>query len=60
MLDKKIDEIVLHDVLRGSDPVVNGIVDKMTLEARSQNQGNALYAEALGVQLAVIFNEFTR
>ncbi|ASJ70984.1 AraC family transcriptional regulator [Granulosicoccus antarcticus] len=53
MLDKEVSEILLHDVLRGSDPVVNHIVDTMTLEARSQNQGNALCAEALGVQLAV-------
>lgn len=53
MMDKEVEEIRLHDVLRGSDPVVNGIVDSMTLEARSQTRGNALYAEALGVQLAV-------
>lgn len=53
MLDQEVGEILLHDVLRGSDPVVNGIVDTMTLEASRQEQGNALYAEALGVQLAV-------
>lgn len=53
MLDQEAGEILLHDVLRGSDPVVNGIVDTMTLEASAGHQGNALYAEALGVQLAV-------
>ncbi|MGQ7846603.1 helix-turn-helix domain-containing protein [Granulosicoccus sp. 3-233] len=53
MLDKEVGEILLHDVLRGTDPVVNGIVDMMTLEAGHQKKGNALYAEALGVQLAV-------
>lgn len=53
MLDKEVDEVRLHDVLRGSDPVVNRLVDEATMEAHAQNQGNALYAEALGVQLAV-------
>lgn len=53
MLEKDIDEVRLHDVLRGSDPVVNRLVDEATLEAGSRNPGNAMYAEALGIQLAV-------
>ncbi len=53
MLDMEVGEILLHDILRGSDPVINAIGDAMTLEAGSQNRGNALCAEALGVQLAV-------
>ncbi|MFK8081857.1 MAG: helix-turn-helix transcriptional regulator [Granulosicoccus sp.] len=53
MLGKEVDQVQLHDVLRGSDKVVNRIVDDITCEAAQQTSGGAIYAEALGVQLAV-------
>lgn len=53
MLEKDVDEVQLHDVLRGSDPTINRIVDEITREAAQRSVGGPLYVEALGVQLAV-------
>ena len=53
MLGREVDEVQLHDVLRGSDPDVNRLVDEIAREAANRNAGGPLYVEALGVQLAV-------
>jgi len=53
MLGREVDEVELHDVLRGSDPDVNRLVDEIAREAANRNAGGLLYVEALGVQLAV-------
>ncbi len=50
---QEVAEVRLHDILRGSDPVVDRIASELTREAREQGIGGALYAEALSVQLAV-------
>lgn len=53
MLGREVDEVRLHDVLRGSDLDINRLVDEIAREARNRNAGGPLYVEALGVQLAV-------
>ena len=50
---RDVSEVHLHDVLRGSDPVVTHIADEITREAMEQAAGGPLYVEALAVQLAI-------
>ncbi|MFW1677091.1 helix-turn-helix domain-containing protein [Pontibacter sp. JAM-7] len=52
-LDKPIDEVFLHDLLQMQDPVLLQVVDAIHNEARNTGLGGALYAESLGLQLAV-------
>lgn len=52
-MDRCVAEVRLHDVLRTHDPVVTAMVDAIAQEARQRHVGGALYAEALGTQLAV-------
>ncbi len=51
--DREVNEVHLHDVLRGSDPIVSHVSDEITREAQVQSPGGPLYVEALSVQLAV-------
>ena len=50
---KDVTEVQLHDVLRGSDPVVTHVADEITREAMEESIGGPLYVEALATQLAV-------
>jgi len=50
---KDVSEVQLHDVLRGSDPVVNHVANEITREAAQTSAGGPLYVQALAVQLAV-------
>ncbi|WP_299746890.1 AraC family transcriptional regulator [uncultured Tateyamaria sp.] len=50
---RDVKQVRLHDVLQGSDPVINHIADQLTIEAAKEGPGGQLYAEALSVQLAV-------
>lgn len=52
-MDRGVAEVRLHDVLRVQDPQVTALVDAITREAADPGLGGALYAEALGTQLAV-------
>ena len=49
----EVDQVVLHDVLQGTDPVVSHIADQLAGEAAEQGPAGPLYAEALSIQLAV-------
>lgn len=51
--DTNVDQVVLDDVLQGSDPIIGHIVDQLTAEAANSGSAGAMYAEALSVQLAV-------
>ncbi|WP_026432864.1 helix-turn-helix domain-containing protein [Paracidovorax oryzae] len=53
VLDRPVADVRLHDLLRMQDPAVSHIVQAMAHEAGSSAVGGALYAEALGTQLAV-------
>ena len=50
---KDVSEVQLHDVLRGSDPIVTHVANEITREAMHHSIGGPLYVEALAVQLAV-------
>jgi len=50
---KDVAEVNLHDVVRGSDPIVTHVANEITREAMDQRIGGPLYVEALSVQLAV-------
>lgn len=50
---KHVAEVNLHDVVRGSDPIVTHVANEITREAMDQRIGGPLYVEALSVQLAV-------
>ena len=50
---KDVSEVHLHDVLRGSDPIVTHVANEITREAMEQSAGGPLYVQALAVQLAV-------
>jgi len=51
--DADVDQVVLDDVLCGSDPVVNQIVSQLSHEAENEGPSGAMYAEALSIQLSV-------
>lgn len=53
MTNGDVGEVCLHDILQGHDPVISHIAEQLTTEAASKGPGGALYAEALGLQLAV-------
>src|SRR5699024_9682893 len=53
MTDKTIGDICLHDALRVQDPLLVSIIDSLTAESTAPGIGGNMYAEALGVQLAV-------
>jgi AraC family transcriptional regulator len=50
---KEVVEVLLHDVLRGFDPVVGQVAEQVRREAMQRGMGGPLYVEALSVQLAV-------
>lgn len=50
---RAVDQVDLHDVLAGSDPVVAWLTDQLKQEAASPGVGGPLYAEALSLQLTV-------
>ena len=50
---KHVAEVNLHEVVRGSDPIVTHVANEITREAMDQRIGGPLYVEALSVQLAV-------
>lgn len=52
-LDRPIEEVLLHDLLQMQDPVLSMIVDAILNETRDAGLGGELYAESLGMQLAV-------
>lgn len=49
----EVEQVCLHDVLQGQDPVVSHVADQLASEAGNQGPAGPLYAEALSVQLAV-------
>lgn len=50
---QEIQQVQLHDVLQGQDPIVSHLVNQATIEAKSGGIGGNLYSEALAVQLSV-------
>jgi len=53
ILEKSIEEINLHDVLKTTDPILVRLIDNITREAQSPCIGGTMYVEALGLQLAI-------
>jgi AraC family transcriptional regulator len=53
VLGRSVAEVRLHDLLRTQDATLTAIVDAIAHEASETAIGGALYAEALGTQLAV-------
>lgn len=53
VLDRKVDEVCLHDVLNFQDPIVVAAANAITAEASNRAAGSALYVEAVATQLAV-------
>lgn len=53
MTDKAISDVALHDALCVRDPLLVNIIDSITAESTTPGLGGSMYAEALGVQLAV-------
>ncbi len=53
MQQRPVSQVRLHDVLSGSDPVIDHLVRQFKCEAAQAQLGSALYAEALSLQLAV-------
>ncbi len=53
MSGREVEQVDLHDVLAGSDPVVAFLADQLKLEAQSPGTGGPLYAQALSLQLTV-------
>ncbi|KAA0873573.1 helix-turn-helix transcriptional regulator [Nitrincola tapanii] len=51
--EKPIENIILHDILQLRDPLISSIVECLNNEVRSSGLGGSVYAEALGIQLAV-------
>jgi AraC family transcriptional regulator len=54
MLGRSVAEVRLHDVLKAQDPALTRAVDALAQEAQQGGLGGALYAEALGTQIAVL------
>lgn len=52
-LDGAVDTVRLRDVLNVDDPVITAAVDALNAEAARDALGGALYAEAVGAQLAL-------
>lgn len=53
MEGRAVDQVRLHDVLSGADPVVSQLTQRLRQEAATGQAGCALYAEALSLQLGV-------
>jgi AraC family transcriptional regulator len=53
VLDRPIKDVLLHDELQLHDPVLLNLVDSVQNEATTGSIGGPLYAESLGIQLAV-------
>jgi len=53
VIGKDVSEVCLHDVLRGTDPIVTYVANEITREAGERRLGGSLYVEALSVQLCV-------
>lgn len=53
VMGRPIEEVRLHDLLRTQDSLLTSIVGAITREVKSRGIGGSLYAEALGMQLAI-------
>ena len=53
MQGREVEQVELHDVLAGSDPVVGWLADQLKQEAQAPGPGGPLYAQSLSLQLAV-------
>lgn len=53
MSGRSVDQVRLHDVLSGADPVVTHLTRLLRQEAGSGHSGSSLYAEAVSTQLGV-------
>lgn len=53
VLDRNVAEVTLRDVLNVDDPVITQATAALHAEARQRALGGALYAEAIGTQLAL-------
>ena len=52
-LDKRIEEVVLRDLLNIGDPVITGAATALSAEASTTSVGGSMYAEAVATQLAL-------
>jgi len=59
VMERPIEEVRLHDLLRTQDTILTAIVGAITNEVRSRGIGGALYVEALSMQLAFTFYGIT-
>lgn len=53
VMERPIEEVRLHDLLRTQDLILTSISSTITREVSSHGIGGSLYAEALGMQLAI-------
>lgn len=53
VMERPIEEVRLHDLLRTQDSILTSVVGAITREVKSHGIGGSLYAEALGMQLAI-------
>ena len=53
VMERPIEEVRLHDLLRTQDSILAFIVSVITSEVRSRGIGGSLYVEALSMQLAI-------
>ncbi len=53
VMERSVEDVQLHDVLRADDPTLQAITDAITGEAMQPGLGGPLYVEALATQLAV-------
>lgn len=53
IMDEAVEDVHLHDKLQVKDPVLVNIANAIEAEASCQRVGGSIYAEALGIQLAV-------
>lgn len=53
VMERPIEEVRLHDLLRTQDSILTSIVGAITREVNNRGIGGSLYAEALGMQLAI-------
>ena len=53
VMDKMVNEVFLHDVLKMQDPLISNAVNIIATEARQHQPGSSLYVEAVATQLAV-------
>lgn len=53
VMERPIEEVRLHDLLRTQDSILTYVVGAITREVKSHGIGGSLYAESLGMQLAI-------